>query len=423
MSSVAMAQSVLPTPVESGSTQTGQLSDDSPRNPADHPFACYALNTQPGEEVSIQLSSSAFDPVLEVARGALCTAASLQYENDNRDSTTTDARLTFRAAGGRYLILVRGASPTARGAYQLHLAGDSMSEQQPVAESDEERRRQQIMAMEIEKRNAEIAAAEARRRAEIAAAEAARVAALEREAESQQRASRGEPVGYAEPPQRNLAEVFASTLTSELEAKQRRDEAFQRSVERAARRGDAEYQRRVAAERAQAQQDQALRKATTEQARAAEAQRLAEERARVASEASRLASASQNTVASTSDQSRSSPSQSRQAALIATPEAIVVCTHPDSDGGFTCDSPVDVNLPGGPKQGATWSTPEKLVAGLDSCSRARRLHSATHLVWGCGYGATNGKNTMDRSAGVDVKGRNTYYCVAREWPCTRTTPQ
>lgn len=130
----------------------------------------------------------------------------------------------------------------------------------------------------------------------------------------------------------------------------------------------------------------------------------------------------QSRVATTSTQERAEPSRERRLNLIETLEAIVVCTHPDEQGRFKCETPVAV-IKGGPNQGETWRTPEVLVSNQPSCVDARRLHSATHLVWGCGYGATNGENTIDRSAGVDVKGRNTYYCTAREWPCRRTTPE
>jgi hypothetical protein len=126
-------------------------------------------------------------------------------------------------------------------------------------------------------------------------------------------------------------------------------------------------------------------------------------------------------VAATSTQERTEPPRQRLN-LIETLEAIVVCTHPDEQGRFKCETPVDV-IRGGPTHGESWRTPEVVVSNQPSCVNARRLHSTTHLVWGCGYGATNGNNTLDRSAGVDVKGRNTYYCVAREWPCRRTTPE
>ena len=115
------------------------------------------------------------------------------------------------------------------------------------------------------------------------------------------------------------------------------------------------------------------------------------------------------------------PPKRDQVTLLQTPEAIVVCTHPNEKGRFECDTPVDVNLRGGPNPGDLWPTPNDFIRNRESCSAARRLESTTHIVWGCGYGATNGGNTMDRSAGVDVRGRNTYFCAEREWPCRRTS--
>ncbi|MCJ0763194.1 hypothetical protein [Variovorax terrae] len=106
------------------------------------------------------------------------------------------------------------------------------------------------------------------------------------------------------------------------------------------------------------------------------------------------------------------------------PEAIFVCTKPNEVGNFGCDSPVTGGLSGGPKSGLSeWATPERMVSSMSSaCPDARRLASSTHLVWGCGFGATNNSNSMDRSSGVDVAGRRTYYCSDRETSCRRVEP-
>lgn len=112
--------------------------------------------------------------------------------------------------------------------------------------------------------------------------------------------------------------------------------------------------------------------------------------------------------------------RAQEAKLGAFPEAIVACTRPDSKGAFRCATPV-THLNGGPGD-KDWQTPEAAVATMDSCPNARKLPSTTHLVWGCGYGATNNTNTLDRSAGVDVQGRSTFYCSAQQTSCRRTTP-
>lgn len=139
--------------------------------------------------------------------------------------------------------------------------------------------------------------------------------------------------------------------------------------------------------------------------------------------ASRTTSVQSPPATPTRTQQEPSRMKKRKLSLVPTLEAIVVCTHPDESGRFRCDSPTKTNLQGGPYTGALWRTPEEYVAQTDSCARARKLQSATHLVWGCDFGATNGGNSLDRSAGVDVKGRNTYYCTPREWPCRRTSPE
>ena len=118
-----------------------------------------------------------------------------------------------------------------------------------------------------------------------------------------------------------------------------------------------------------------------------------------------------------------SRSSERASNLIRATEAIMACTKPDSAGRFECDSPVDTNLRGGPGTLSQWETPEKMLASMSAaCPAPRRLASTTHLVWGCGFGATNNSNSMDRSAGVDVKGRGTYYCYEKQTSCRRTEP-
>lgn len=157
--------------------------------------------------------------------------------------------------------------------------------------------------------------------------------------------------------------------------------------------------------------------------RAAQGQADAQTQHAPSAASNRPAPVQQSSVAPSSTKARTEPSPERRVPLIETPEAIVVCTHPNDKGRFKCATPAYANFEGGPNPGDLWRTPQDFVAQTDTCSSARRLQSATHLVWGCGYGATNGGSSMDRSAGVDVKGRNTYYCTAREWPCRRTSPE
>lgn len=104
------------------------------------------------------------------------------------------------------------------------------------------------------------------------------------------------------------------------------------------------------------------------------------------------------------------------------PEAITVCTKPSgANSAFTCRTPL-TTLYGSLKDVTGSKTPEEVVSRSDSCSDARRLPSTTHLVWGCGFGATGNGDSLDRSAGVDVKGRQTYYCTPKQSPCRNTQP-
>jgi hypothetical protein len=120
-------------------------------------------------------------------------------------------------------------------------------------------------------------------------------------------------------------------------------------------------------------------------------------------------------------QQKPSPGKKEEAKREAFSEAIIACTRPDAAGQFRCLTPVNV-VHGHPKD-KVWRTPEALVAWASaSCPGARRLASTTHLVWGCGFGATHNANSLDRSAGVDVKGRTTYYCTPKEVSCRRTSP-
>lgn len=384
------AQNVSPLPVELGITRDGRLDDSAPRRPSNHAFACYSINTKPGEEVSIQLKSSAFDPVLEVGRGALCNAASLQFENDNASESTQDAHLSFRAVGGRYLIFVRGTSSAAAGAYRMKIAGSADSSAAPqVAESDEAQRRRQIMAVEVEKRNAEIAAAEAKRQAELAAQ--ARLAALQAEQsryDQDLRASRDEEVfDDYQPPNRNPFEVFTTTLMNEYNANQQRDEAFRRNIEDAVRRGEAEYQRRQAQENQQ-RQDLAMRQAAARQAQAAQAQRLAEERARAAQEAARRVqlaqgqnvsaprtsdrvvaypSGGQTTTSNSSSRTEQASTRNDPATCVAGPDLVKNPNCPNGAGSQVrnqCEHSIDARI-------CHWTTQGRWDCGITSVSPGR----------------------------------------------------
>ncbi|MRW94630.1 hypothetical protein GJ699_32150 [Duganella sp. FT80W] len=117
--------------------------------------------------------------------------------------------------------------------------------------------------------------------------------------------------------------------------------------------------------------------------------------------------------------SASVPDKSR----IKTMEAIMVCTKPEGENGrFRCLSPV-TTASGHLNEITGYRTPEEVVVRSHAgCPNQRRLPSSTHLVWGCGFAATNNVDSIDRSAGVDVRDRRVYYCREMELSCRRMQP-
>jgi TPR repeat protein len=104
-------------------------------------------------------------------------------------------------------------------------------------------------------------------------------------------------------------------------------------------------------------------------------------------------------------------------------EAVMVCTNPTGPrGNFSCLSPL--NRRSGHLNDVSGSrTPQEMVDSSNAaCPGARRLTSSSHLVWGCGFAATNNSNSMDRSAGITITGRELYFCSAKETSCRRTSP-
>jgi hypothetical protein len=107
-------------------------------------------------------------------------------------------------------------------------------------------------------------------------------------------------------------------------------------------------------------------------------------------------------------------------ALLATPEAVIVCTIPAGpDAAFKCENPINSSS-GSAKSISGYRTPAEMVRKSDSsCPDQRALQSATHLVWGCGFAATGFMNAKDRGAGIDIQGRRTYYCTPMQSSCRR----
>lgn len=103
-------------------------------------------------------------------------------------------------------------------------------------------------------------------------------------------------------------------------------------------------------------------------------------------------------------------------------EAVMVCTNPTGpNGNFVCSSPLN-RQSGHLKDVSGARTPQEMVDNSrEACPDARRLVSSAHLVWGCGFAATNNSNSLDRSAGIDITGRALFFCYPKEIGCRRTT--
>lgn len=165
-------------------------------------YGCYAINTRPGEHLVVRLRSTAFDSRLLVARGALCGAAALQFENDDFESGKRGAQIAFTAAGGRYLVMAAAKSGDAHGPYRLDVESDAA----PAAA------------------NAKVGAASTERRALMEVQVAQRLAQIEveaaaRKAEEEQRrlAAQQEQLERREAEQRR-AETFAAVLNAGVQA-------------------------------------------------------------------------------------------------------------------------------------------------------------------------------------------------------------
>ena len=115
----AEPSSDLPQPLTIGKTVHGALTVGSTRGSDSRRYNCYSIEVPAGTSLVVQLRSTTFDPVLWIARGARCSSAALQDQNDNANSLTRDAELSFKARGGRYLVIARASQPDAIGAYEL----------------------------------------------------------------------------------------------------------------------------------------------------------------------------------------------------------------------------------------------------------------------------------------------------------------
>jgi hypothetical protein len=450
------AQGVKPVALSPNQSIDAKLSSDAARLADDTPYACYSINTKSGEDITVTLRSRAFDGGLHVARGALCSASALQFDNDNFEPAKRDARIHFTAAGGRYLILARGVVPDAQGAYTLSIVSGApaaavssvaaasasatftatqVASQVQATEGDVKADRRALMNQQVAAHRAKLAAEEAQRQAAEAAARVAEEERKDRERQARmERDQQRDQMWGAVFNGLNQVATEYSAEQSRIADRNARYAEIEAANQRQ-REAEAEAARaQLRAKEAAAANDAATLKAMQQreaQQRAAAAQ-AANDRAAASARPSKVITTQNSTTRvvttstsmNTQDSRSANTSESSASRLVPTPEAIVVCTKPDSEGRFGCDSPVNANERGGPKSDLqAHRTPDLMVKSMTgSCVNARPLPSTTHLVWGCGYAATGNALYMDRSAGVDVRDRITYYCFPKEPGCRRTTP-
>jgi len=287
----ATAQSALQA-IGPGESVKGALIATTPSaSDAASRYDCYVLRVTAGEPVELTLASASFSPKLSVGRGATCSGASFQFVKTG----SAEARLVFKPAPGRYMVMVQAADGRL-GGYTLTGGGQGATQ---MADAGGVSRRE-IMDAQVGKRRAEVAEEE-RRQAEAARhAEAARQAELERirERDEEARIAReAQELEDAEEeaarPRVNPMQVFADTLNSEMQknAQQRaQQQAFldnlaaqQRAAQRARLEREAHAQRQAAERASEARQlaaaDAAQRQAAAEAlARQQREQQLAQAR-------------------------------------------------------------------------------------------------------------------------------------------------
>ena len=180
---------VRPAPIPATGAVVGELTATAPRTPDGKPYGCYSIDTTAGSRWTVTMSSTALDSALQIARGALCSAASLQYQNDNVSPVDKNAQVSFTAVGGRYLILARSNTADGTGPYQLS-ALSSGGQQGVASAAPASVDRQALMVQQVEVRRAQVAAQVAAEEAAKRAAEAALQAQADAAAAEKRRKAR-----------------------------------------------------------------------------------------------------------------------------------------------------------------------------------------------------------------------------------------
>lgn len=423
-----------------GAIVEGELSDGSPTLAEGGRYGCYAIETRAGDQVTVTLRSQAFDSRLWIARGGLCSAAALQHDNDNFEDGSRDARVSFRAAGGRYLILARGRTAEDIGSYQLSVEGGA-SVQTASNTTAGEAERLAIMQRQVSQRQAEVAAAEEQRRQQEAARQqaAAEAARHRREAEARRRADDQAFLGALVT---GSVQAF-SEVAVEMEQQAAREQAqlARMQAEQAAREAQrAEVQRQalladqrrtqqqpaqtagLSPEQVQAQERQrqdALRRAEEQRMiQQAEARRVAQQQQAAQQQQNdaqaRLAQLeNQQRMAQLGAQNASSGAtapSSTPAASIRMIEAVVVCPLSQDRlfGELTCYGPFQNGL-----SNPNDSSDIGLACGREAGAQTDFGERDGHRIWGCGFGLD--PTRAGRSPNIDMAERYSLILPQRRY--------
>lgn len=122
--------------IRAGQTVNGTLSSTDTVALDGSYMDCYLLSTQSGSQYTVDMTSDDFDTFVAYGQGRDCQGTLIDG-NDDRDSTTTNSRMSFTARGGDYFILANSFDAGETGAYRLSVsqAGGSSAQASPSSGS------------------------------------------------------------------------------------------------------------------------------------------------------------------------------------------------------------------------------------------------------------------------------------------------
>lgn len=114
--------------LRSDMTAATTLSSESHRE-GDRYRDCWIFGIEPGDDAIVVAQSEAFDPVIEILPGPVCSGRHALYLNDDAAPGTRNAQVAFNAGRNAWGVIITSYSPGGEGAYQLSfrqaIAGDN----------------------------------------------------------------------------------------------------------------------------------------------------------------------------------------------------------------------------------------------------------------------------------------------------------